>query len=134
MKRIISPERCIANRPSLPVYVTTRVAALAAALFMTGLIAVSANAQTATWNGGTGNWSVSSNWSPAVVPTNGGSVTINVPNSVVKMDIGAMIDSLTLGTTNSLNINASEGLRLADGPSSNSGTLTNVGQIDLGFV
>src|SRR6202035_5047677 len=57
-----------------------------------------------TWNGGTGNWSTSSDWTPNQVPNNGGGNTYNVtidtttgPANIVDLDINATINSLVLG-------------------------------------
>lgn len=130
----------MANRRLFLVFVISRTGALAVLLLIAGVIAGSAYAQTnSTWNGGTGNWSNSTDWTPNAVPDNDTGnttydVTIGAPNSVVTMDIGSTINKLALGTKNSLNISASEGLRLSDGDSSNSGKLTNFGELVLGFV
>jgi hypothetical protein len=100
---------------------------LASLFLLLGLLAMPINAQTnSTWNGGTGNWSDTSNWNPGAVPNNGAgtaySVTIDVPNSVATIDIlNVTIDNLTLGAANSLYINPSNSLTLASGTSSNAG-------------
>jgi hypothetical protein len=97
------------------------------------LFAMSANAQTnSMWNGGTGNWSNSSDWNPGAVPNNGGTTTYDVKigaaNSNVTMDVlNDTIDSLTLAAKNSLIINSGDGLRLVSGTSLNSGTINAVG-------
>lgn len=84
-----------------------------------------------TWDGGTGNWSVSTNWDPVAVPNNGGgttySVTISAPSSGVTMDVpNDTIDDLTLGATTSLNIYAGYSLSLVSGASTNAGTLNDI--------
>jgi hypothetical protein len=69
MKQTVSLECHMANPCSFLLVVIRRAAALAAVLLITGLMAVSADAQTnSTWNGGAGDWGVSTNWNPAVVP------------------------------------------------------------------
>ncbi len=56
-----------------------------------------------TWNGGTGNWSTASNWTPAVVPGSAGAsnadVTINTGADDVTLDFNPAIASFTLGGT-----------------------------------
>ncbi len=102
------------------------------------LFALQLKAQTtSSWNGGTGNWSVTSDWSPAGVPNNIGTTTFNVnivaPNSVVSMDIlNATIDNLTLASANSLTINSGNSLTLISGTSANYGTIANNGGFLLG--
>jgi hypothetical protein len=99
-----------------------------------GLLAMPINAQNATWNGGTGNWSDASNWNPGAVPNSSGdtityNVTISVPGSVVTMDVlNDTIISLSLGVTDTLSINSSASLGLWNG-ASNAGTLINNGSL-----
>ena len=55
-----------------------------------------------SWNGGTGNWSTSSDWNPNGVPNNGGGNTYNVTidsggTDLVSLDQNATINSLVLG-------------------------------------
>jgi len=56
-----------------------------------------------SWNGGTGNWSTSTDWTPNQVPNNSGGNTYNVtinssgPADFVTLDINATINSLVLG-------------------------------------
>jgi hypothetical protein len=103
------------------------------------VLAAPLNAQTtSSWNGGTGNWSVSSDWNPSGVPNNIGSTTFSVnvtaPNSVVSMDVlNVAIDNLTLAAPNFLTINAGNTLALVSGTSANYGTITNKGAIVLLF-
>jgi hypothetical protein len=113
---------------------------LSSLFLLLGLFAMPINAQTnSTWNGGTGNWSDTSNWNPGAVPNNGAgttyNVTIDVPNSAVTIDIlNVTIDNLTLGATDSLNINPSNpsnSLTLASGISSNAGNITNSGNLNI---
>ena len=109
-------------------------------LICLGLFAASSYGQTAiSWVDSTGNWSVPSNWNPAVVPNNGASttydVTIGTSNSVVTLDVlNVTIDNLTVGTTNTLNLpfpasNLGNSLSLVSGGSSNAGTINNSGTI-----
>lgn len=85
-----------------------------------------------SWGGGSGNWSVAANWSPATVPNNGGGniydVTVSnispYPNDplTVLLDTSPTINSLTLGSpadvnTSSLIDNAGSPQKLTiDGP------------------
>src|SRR5215469_883236 len=57
-----------------------------------------------TWNGGTGNWSTSTDWTPNTVPNNGGGNTFNVTidsggTDTVSLDINSTISTLTVGGT-----------------------------------
>jgi len=103
-------------------------------VLLVGLFAVSANAQTnSTWNGGTGNWSNSSDWNPAAAPNNSGAttydITIGVANSNVTMDVlNDTIDNLSLDATTSLTITGNT-LSLNSGASSDAGMITNNGGI-----
>jgi hypothetical protein len=60
-----------------------------------------ANSILSSWNGGTGNWSVATNWEPAVVPNNGGGNTyyVKIDSGGVTLDQNASIASLVLGGT-----------------------------------
>jgi hypothetical protein len=89
---------------------------------------------TATWVGGNGDWSAASNWSPAVVPNNGGpfpgttyAVIIN-NGSQVSVTINPTIDSLTIGAADRLVINQS--LTVVNTGVS-TGTISNAGTISL---
>ena len=88
-----------------------------------------------TWNGGTGNWSDPTSWSPAVVPNNGGgatySVTISAPGSVVTTDLGIGLDNFSMGATDVLNITAFNGLDV-NYSGSNYGTINNNGGVNGG--
>jgi len=59
-----------------------------------------------TWNGGVGNWSTSTDWTPNQVPNNGGgntyNVTIDSVSSEVTLDQNATVSSLTLGSYSTL--------------------------------
>lgn len=61
-----------------------------------------------TWNGGTGNWSNATDWTPNTIPNNGGGNTYNVTidsggTDAVTLDQNATINSLVLdGTYSSL--------------------------------
>jgi hypothetical protein len=90
---------------------------------------------TATWTGGSGNWSNASNWSTnPVVPNNHTpnptatySVIIDTQGSVVSMDLSSVkIFPLTLGATSSLNVSSGNFFGL-DGGGLISGTFTNNG-------
>src|ERR1700730_10330622 len=90
-----------------------------------------AQAQTAvSWNGGSGNWSASADWSGGVVPNNGGGKTYNVTISngtaeTVTLDLGVTISDLTLGTSATLQSSVNNSLTIATGGTfTNSGTLT----------
>ena len=106
---------------------------LASLFLLLGLFAVPINAQTnSTWNGGTGNWSNTSNWNPSAVPNNSVStiysVTINVPDSVVSMNLNTTIANLSLGVTDTLSINSGDSL-IVLAAVSNAGTLINSGTL-----
>lgn len=92
----------------------------------------------ASWNGGTGNWSDPTNWSPAGVPGNSGgttySVTISAPGSDVTMDVlNDGILNLSLGAADSLGINAANHLTVGNsgdsGASVTYGVLNNYGTL-----
>src|SRR5438067_2139926 len=89
----------------------------------------------ATWVGGTGNWNVAANWSPAVVPNNGTPVGMTYKvridadsgtNSVVTLNGSFTIDQLTVDAGDTLSIANGNTLTLAAG-----GTLSNAGAIQL---
>ena len=83
----------------------SRVGLLMATLTLAGgAISIHASTINSSWNGGTGNWSVSADWTPHGVPNNGGlnlyNVTIDSGGSdSVSLDINATIASLVLGGT-----------------------------------
>src|SRR3984957_4745858 len=74
-----------------------------AAVMAAGLCPTLAFGQTnSTWNGGTGNWSTSTDWTPNQVPNNGGGNTYNYTidsggTDVVTLNQSATINSLVLG-------------------------------------
>src|SRR6516225_2369027 len=82
---------------------------LSCSLVIVGLAAVAdtggrAGTINSVWNGGTGNWSVSTDWTPHCVPNNGGGNVYNVTidsggTDLVSLDIHATIASLVLGGT-----------------------------------
>jgi hypothetical protein len=130
---------------------TSRLLFIAVILLM-GLALPTAHAQqvSTSWNGGTGNWSNSTDWTPATVPNNNAtttySVTVNVPSSVVTMDLlNDTIDNLSLGSTNLLIIGGDNSLNLISGASYNNGlvliggalttaaTFTNNGSLSMNF-
>jgi hypothetical protein len=102
----------------------------------------SANTIGVTWNGGTGNWSNSSQWTPAGVPNNAGGTTYSVDiggTSAVTMDVlNATVDNINLAAAgSSLQIgllNNFDSLTLVSGVSSNSGTLSISGRLNYYFV
>ena len=62
--------------------------------------AASNSAVNAIWNGGTGNWSLSTDWTPNGAPNNGANtynVTIGTGTDLVNLNINATISSLILG-------------------------------------
>lgn len=73
-----------------------------------------------TYNGGTGNWSTASNWTPAVIPGNASAsnadVTINTGADDVTLNFNPTIASLTLGGTT--------GSSILEGPSAFAPPLT----------
>jgi hypothetical protein len=116
-------------------WLTSRILFLLLLYCSPALLPVQAQQVAVSWNGGTGNWSTPINWSPVVVPNNDGTTTYSVgiaaPSSVVAMDVlQVRVQNLTLGATNTLSINAGNGLTLCcSGTSNNFGTLTNYGRL-----
>ncbi len=117
--------------------VSLRQRFLVGLLFMAGALLLltgrsSALQVNATWDGGTGNWSLNTNWTPDTVPNNGTNtynVLIdggNLINSVVYLDTNPTIDNLTIDSGDSLSINNWKILRLTGG-----GTITNNGVMSL---
>ncbi len=98
--------------------------------FLLGLYVMPLNAQTdSSWNGGTGNWSNSANWTPSSVPNNGGGTTYNVAiaalNSAVSLDVSTVtINNLSLAASTSLSLDRNS-LSLVSGTSTNNGTINN---------
>jgi len=79
-----------------------------------------AAAQTATWNGGAGNWNNAGNWTPAIVPNSGTTSVfidggMSVVASVVNLDITAAVNALTIDAGDTLSFNAGVGLTLGGG-------------------
>ena len=124
-KNKIASRRMLCDTPS------RRVFFLSVFFFLIGLqIPTHAQQVSTSWNGGTGNWSGSANWNPSAVPNNNAtttySVAVNVPSSVVTMDVlNDTIDNLNLGTSASLTIVGGNSLNLVLGQSSNYGTINN---------
>src|SRR5580692_10804972 len=108
----------------------------------------------ASWKGGTGNWNVSSDWSPGGVPNNGTNtynVTIDSGGTdVVTLNQNAVINSLVLGgtagsstlqdpsgtpekltITGATTINSTGDLSFQNGSTLSSGSLTVSGQMYL---
>jgi hypothetical protein len=105
-------------------------------LFSLALILVflagNAFAADSTWNGGTGNWNVSTNWSPSGVP-NGSSYNVFIDggntgiNSFVNLNMSTTIGNLTVDTGDTLDIDNSRILTMGlDG-----GSITNNGILSL---
>ncbi|HEY2710835.1 MAG TPA: hypothetical protein VGI95_22545, partial [Caulobacteraceae bacterium] len=85
--------------------------------------APAASAAPCVWNGGTGAWSLGSNWSCNAVPGATDSATISVANSEVDLtSVGESIGALDLSSTTKLNLTAST-LNL-DGAVTNDGVIT----------
>jgi hypothetical protein len=110
-----------------------RVVAVLVLFFGIQLVSTKAQQVVATWTDGSGDWNNAANWSTGTVPNNPGfascpaicySVMINTSNSAISLD-GAAIDNLTLGATNSLNVDG--GLSLVNGASFNYGTIVSGG-------
>src|SRR3981189_1441618 len=99
--------------------------------FLLGLYVMPLNAQTdSSWNGGTGNWSNSANWTPSSVPNNGGGTTYNVAvaalNSAVSLDVSTVtINNVSLAASTSLTTNLGNSRSLVAGTSTNNGTIEN---------
>jgi len=110
-----------------------------AGLMLGLLLSSSAVAQTPTnanWTGGSGNWSDNSNWSSAGSPDNNASFEYDVSidngsstNSVVNLNVGATIRSLTVDTGDTLNIENGNALSLQD-----VGNITNNGVVNIGGI
>jgi hypothetical protein len=65
-------ESAVIRRMSISAVKKFIASRISAALVLPLLAAAHAQGQvTAIWNGGTGNWSVASNWSTGIVPNNG---------------------------------------------------------------
>ncbi len=54
-----------------------------------------------TWSGGTGDWSVSTNWTPNGVPGSGDNVTISASSAAVTLDAVTTVQSLVIDGSNS---------------------------------
>ncbi len=92
--------------------------------------AQNAHAQS-NWNGGTGDWNVSTNWTPTGVP-NSPSTDVSITgtsgnlSSVTIDNLAPAVHNLSLDSFSTLSISAGQGLLVA-GPS-----LSNAGQINVG--
>jgi len=102
-----------------------------------------------TWNGGFGNWSVASDWTPVGSPNNSGgntyNVTIDTGSDSVTLDTSPTINALTLGgssgssdlftssktltVTGALTVNASGGLFVQSNLTA--GSLSNTGYVQI---
>ncbi|HUI42392.1 MAG TPA: hypothetical protein VL523_10530, partial [Terriglobia bacterium] len=75
------------------------------------------------WTGGTGNWSVSSNWS-AGLPTSSSDVQITNSGSQVTEDVTSTINTLSLSSGNTWALNNGLSLTIDGNSISNSGGMT----------
>jgi hypothetical protein len=102
-------------------------------ILLCGFKSISAYGQVvATWTGGSGNWSNAANWSsnPSAPHNIVDSATIATPGSLAIYDIPyASINSLNLGTTDSLSINAADSLQTES--TVNSGVFANNGAFSI---
>ncbi|HEX7516171.1 MAG TPA: hypothetical protein VF345_02680, partial [Chthoniobacterales bacterium] len=88
------------------------------------------------WNGGTGNWSTATAWTPNGAPNSANSfVRIdngNATASLVSVDGGFTIGQLTIDANDSLGVNNGQTLVVTDaGGFAGAGTITNLGSISL---
>src|SRR5260370_14244084 len=72
--------------------------------FVGSAIGVHAGTINSSWNGGTGNWNVATDWTPNGVPNNGGGNTYNVTidsggTDLVTLNQNATVVSLVFGGT-----------------------------------
>src|SRR4051812_45931995 len=82
----------------------------------------------ATWNGGNGNWSTSSNWTPNAVPNSANAdvrIDANQFSASVTVDGAFTVGRLTLDSLDQLKIADGKSLTVAAGGFSGSGTLLN---------
>src|ERR1700733_7714324 len=112
-----------------------------------------------TWNGGTGNWSTSTDWTPNQVPNNGGGNTYDVTiesggSDLVTLNQNAAITSLTLGlasngpnstlmeasgqpetltVSGAITVNESGSLWVNAGSTVTAATVTNSGEVLVGI-
>ena len=117
------------NRFVLPRLPRASLGALVAMAVLT-LGAQNTHAQS-SWNGGTGNWNVSTNWNPNGVPNSASTdvfITSGTPSSVTLDNLSPTVHNLSLDSFSTLSISAGQGLLVA-GPS-----LTNAGQINVGHA
>lgn len=111
------------NYPAvLPTFtgLTFAIAALATAM------STSADVINSHWAGGSGNWSIASNWNPAQVPNNGGGDVFHVTidgqwaDPLITLNMGATIQSLTVADSALLWFNNGQSLTVRSGPIFNS--------------
>lgn len=88
-------------------------------------------AQTSSWNGGTGNWSVPGNWTAGVPNSSTAIASISVIPSAVTLDQDATVLGLSLGPSDSLTVGSGFALSVVSksGFLESSGTLVNNGTI-----
>jgi len=115
----------------------SRVGLLMAALTLMG-VAISIHASTinTSWKGGTGNWSMSADWTNGVPNNRGGNVynaTIDSGGTdVVTLDINATIASLVLGGTSGSSILENEGGKAESLEVTGATTINSTGDIIFG--
>ena len=91
-----------------------------------------------TGTGGAGNWSTAGDWTGRVVPNNGGGLfyAVTIGNtataSTVTLNQNAAIDSLTLGSTATLQTDNAAARSLTIGSTNAAGSLSNAGTINWG--
>lgn len=119
MNRIIAKRR---GRSWLEAMITTSVLTF---------VVPCAMAQTETWNGGSGDWNVGTNWTPMGVP-NGSTFDVVItgssgtPSSVTLDNLSPVIQNLSLDSFSTLSIISGQSL-FVTGPS-----ITNAGQVNVG--
>lgn len=99
------------------------------ALLLLALAPAPAQAAVYTWNGGSGNWKVATNWSPVTGPPNGYDTAI-IPSGTVTLDTLYSVKNLTLGAGATLLI-TQWGLDLKSDNPENTCLVTNNGSIQV---
>ncbi len=84
-----------------------------------------------TWVGGTGNWNVAANWSPAVVPGAGDDAIISAAASVVSVTDNQAPGTISSGANTTINITATGHLQARAGGTI-AGTLNDSGILESG--
>jgi len=99
-------------------------------LFVTTFTSVATAANlNATWNGGSGAWSITAKWSGGVVPNNAGTDSFSVfidggkaTASVVTLDVSSTVTNLTIDNGDALDHISGRALAIAGGAVVNNGT------------